>query len=88
MSGDSCRDKLYLIIKVLEEMRLSIIIKASISKRVVQELFIGFIGSTDFFTQGSNTTNKMKTILNIHNRLYKVIGKIIKIIKTTFYSWR
>jgi len=46
------------------------------------------VDNTNFFTQGSNAINKMQIILNACNRLYKVIGRMIEIIKITFFSWK
>ena len=52
LSGDIYRDKSYLIIKVPERHRLRVLIKTQITKKKIQELYIGFIDNTNFFICG------------------------------------
>ena len=55
LSEDTYRDKSYFIIKELENKNLRVIINSPIRNRIEQELYVGFVDNTNFFTKGIDT---------------------------------
>jgi len=71
LSGDTCRDKSYFIIKNIENEDLRVMITSPIINIIEKELCVGFVNDVDFFSKGTDTQDKIISILENYSTLYQ-----------------
>ena len=87
-SGDNSRNTSYFVIRKLEAEALGVMIRASISRKIVQQATLAFVNDTNLYSNKLRCNEMIQQSVNVYTRLFEVTGGAIQQGKSYCYGWK